>query len=201
MKNIIQKIEQGEFELYLHDKQKDDCITGEELYKHLQDNNLLDGCATEDDLKEIQAQGIVFFKKYFDGKYIYAWKNLVRNRSGNLSVPFLYEDGGLVVLLWHWAGNIWSSGNPALRHASTMKNEHQCRCGKLGAQCMVHNPPFPIDKEISTALYKLYKVKHVNQSNGEEIYTYCVAKSMAEIDKEFADVMHIERIYNLEFIK
>ncbi len=48
------------------------------------------------------------------------WKTFciyVRNRHGNLNVPYLYENGDKVVLNWNWLDNDWNSNNPALRHA------------------------------------------------------------------------------------
>lgn len=43
---------------------------------------------------------------------------IVRNGDGNLNVPYLYENGGKVVLNWNWLDNDWNSTNPALRFAN-----------------------------------------------------------------------------------
>ena len=40
------------------------------------------------------------------------------HNSGNLNVPYLYENGGKVVLNWNWLDNDWNGNNPALRHAT-----------------------------------------------------------------------------------
>jgi len=43
---------------------------------------------------------------------------IVRNRNGNLNVPYLYENGDKVVLNWNWTDNDWNDNNPALRLAT-----------------------------------------------------------------------------------
>ena len=43
---------------------------------------------------------------------------LVRNRDGNLNVPYLYENGDKVVMNWNWLDNDWNNDNPALRFAT-----------------------------------------------------------------------------------
>jgi|GEM_PF-3237465 len=42
----------------------------------------------------------------------------VRNRNGNLNVPYLYLNGDQVVLNWNWLDNDWNDSNPALRFAT-----------------------------------------------------------------------------------
>jgi hypothetical protein len=44
--------------------------------------------------------------------------HIVRNRNGNLNVPYLYENDGKVVLNWNYLDNNWNDNNPALRFAS-----------------------------------------------------------------------------------
>ena len=46
--------------------------------------------------------------------------HFVQNRdiSGNLNVPYLYENGDKVVLNWNWLDNDWNSNNPAVRFAT-----------------------------------------------------------------------------------
>ena len=41
----------------------------------------------------------------------------VRNRDGNLNVPYLYENGDQVKLKWNWLDNDFNDNNPALRFA------------------------------------------------------------------------------------
>jgi len=42
----------------------------------------------------------------------------VRNQNGNLNVPYLYENGDMVILNWNWVDNDFNGNNPALRHAT-----------------------------------------------------------------------------------
>ena len=42
----------------------------------------------------------------------------MRDQRGDLSVPYLYELGGRVVLLWRWLDYDWGGNDPALRLAS-----------------------------------------------------------------------------------
>ncbi len=106
-------------EQWLHDGQKNGkWIEGNKIYAHLKDTGDLKNHATLRDLEEIQKKGIVFFRKYFAGKAVFAWGSVVRSRSGRLSVPCLYGGGGRVVLCWYWLGYGWHSFSPVLRHAS-----------------------------------------------------------------------------------
>ena len=118
--SIINKIEKGEFELWLHPAQKNGSIDGNTLYKYLKENNLLDDCATSKDLEDIQKKGIKFFRNHFGDNFVYAWKS-VRRRNGYLYVPCLYELGDEVVLGWRWLALGWHSHDPALRLASSSK--------------------------------------------------------------------------------
>ena len=110
-------------EQWLHDGQKDGkWIEGNKIYSHLKETNTLKTCLGLRDLEEIQKKGIAFFRKHFKGKAVFGWAGIVRSRDGDLSVPYLYEGGGKVVLSWYWAGSRWGSSSPALRHASSTKS-------------------------------------------------------------------------------
>jgi len=110
----ITKLEQ-----WLHDGQKGGkWIEGNKIYAHLKKTDTLKTCLGLRDLEEIQKKGIAYFRKHFAGKAVFAWASVVRGRHGNLSVPYLYESGGLVVLGWRWLVIDWFSSYPALRHAS-----------------------------------------------------------------------------------
>lgn len=111
-----------DIELFYHPKQKDGYIEGNELYAYLKENKLLEGCLALEDLEEIQNLGVEEFRKYFNGKFVYAW-NSVRHLDSRLHVPFLYADGDRVVLYWAWLGSAWDSYDPALRVASTSSSE------------------------------------------------------------------------------
>ena len=47
-----------------------------------------------------------------------AFCTFVRNRNDNLNVPYLYDDGGQVVVNWNWLDNDWNGNNPAARFAT-----------------------------------------------------------------------------------
>jgi hypothetical protein len=79
---------------------------------------MLKNCLGLRDLEEIQKRGANVFKLHFADKAVFAWKSVVRARSGNLDVPWLFEGGHEVILLWSWLGCRWNSSDPALRFAS-----------------------------------------------------------------------------------
>lgn len=109
-------------ELWLHDGQKDGkWIEGNKIYTHLKDTgNLKNHCGPRD-LEEIQKKGIAFFRKHFKGKVVFAWQGIVRDRNGDLYVPYLYGYGGKVVLVWSWLAYVWDGNGPGLRFASSAK--------------------------------------------------------------------------------
>lgn len=99
----------------LHDDQKNGFVSGNKIFEHLKENDMLEGCLGLRDLEEIQKKGINFFRRSSQGKFISGWKSIVRDSGGNLRVPYLVEHGGRVVLFWGWADGDWSSRDPALR--------------------------------------------------------------------------------------
>jgi len=111
---------------WLHDGQKDGkWISGNKIYAHLlgtpeKPGDLASHLGTRD-LEEIQKKGIAFFRKFFKGKYVFAWKGVVRNHDGHLNVPCLCEDDGKVVQYWLFLGHGWHGRNPGPRHASSPK--------------------------------------------------------------------------------
>ncbi len=119
--NIINKIEKGEFSLWLHPDQIRGYVEGDKILSHLKENNLLEDCATLEDLEEIQKQGVEFYRKHFGNKFVYAWKS-VRNRNGDLRVPCLCGLDDRVVLDWDWVDVGWDDDSPALRLASSTEN-------------------------------------------------------------------------------
>lgn len=93
-------------------------IEGNKIYAYLKETGDFKNHYTLRDLEEIQERGIAFFRKYFAGKAVFAWGSVVRDRHGGLSVPYLYEIDGGVVLDWRYLDCDGDSGNPGLRHAS-----------------------------------------------------------------------------------
>ncbi len=106
-------------ELYLHDKQKDSGrIVGNYLYEHLKETDLLKTCLGLHDAVEIQKKGIAAFRKLFGNKAVFCWKSVVRDRDDDLGVPYVYGDGGEVVVRWNWLVDDWRDRNPAACFAS-----------------------------------------------------------------------------------
>lgn len=104
---------------WLHDGQKDGkWIEGNKIHTHLKETDTLKTCLGLRDLEEIQKKGIVFFRKHFQSKAVFAWKSVVLSRVGDLLVPCLCEGGVEVVMFWSWLGNDWNDDDPALRFAS-----------------------------------------------------------------------------------
>ncbi len=103
--------------LWLHEKQKIEDVTGNIIYEELEKTNALGDCLNLQDLLAIQEKGIKVFRALFKGKAVFAWKSVVLIQNGYLSVPYLIEREGEVVLGWFWLDNYWSSNDPALRFA------------------------------------------------------------------------------------
>ena len=100
---------------WLHDDQKNGSVEGNTIYKQLKKDNALASCLNLQDGLAIQQKGIAVFRKLFAGKAVFLWGSVVRNRNGDLIVPYLLEDGVKVVLDWNWLGNYFNSLDPALR--------------------------------------------------------------------------------------
>lgn len=106
-------------QLWLHEGQQGgNWAKGQRIYDHLKSNNMLEGCLGLADGLAIQQKGIEVFRKFFAGKAVFLWKSVVRDRGGDLHVPFLLGHGGGVVVDWNWLGVDWSGFSPAARFAS-----------------------------------------------------------------------------------
>jgi hypothetical protein len=109
----------AKLELWLHEGQKNGGrVKGQIIFDYLKKERMLGSCLGLRDLEEIQKKGVVFFRKYFQGKAIFAWKSVLLRRGGVLYVPYLCEIGDSVVLHWFWLEDAWTGGYPALRLAS-----------------------------------------------------------------------------------
>lgn len=109
----------GQVQSWLHPTQKSRrAIDGRELYRHIQDSGILLTCLSLRDLEEIQRLGIEVFRRYFRGKDVFAWKDVVRDDGGRLRVPSLGERGGHLFLLWFSLVSRLKIDDPALRFAS-----------------------------------------------------------------------------------
>jgi hypothetical protein len=87
-------------EEWLHDNQKRGSVEGNTIYKDLQKGDNLATCLNLQDGLAIQAKGIAVFRKLFAGKAVFLWGSVVRNRNGDLLVPYLCDYGDRVGLLW-----------------------------------------------------------------------------------------------------
>lgn len=101
--------------LWLHYDQKNGVVVGNTIYNHLKKDNALASCLNLQDGLAIQQKGIAVFRRLFGGKAVFLWGSVAQDRRGNLDVPYLYEDGGKVVVNWNWLDYVWSSDYPALR--------------------------------------------------------------------------------------
>jgi len=106
-----------EISLWLHHNQREYVVTGQLIYDYLRKNNMLEFCGNLQDAQAIQKLGVASFQKAFDDKIVYFWKSVVQHRDGNLCIPFLYVDGGRVVLGWDWVSDLWFDSMPAVRFA------------------------------------------------------------------------------------
>ena len=126
---ILDAIERKDFDLWLHPDQINGEVYGEDILGYLVNKDLCCYCASLDDLNEIQAQGIDFWRKHFDRKerrHLLAWRGLRPYMSGDdcLTGPkpmcFVYylqlnERGDEVVLGSFNAYTRFTSNFPALR--------------------------------------------------------------------------------------
>lgn len=87
---------------YLHSKQKNGYVVGNEIYEELLAKEMLEDCLNLSDIRAIQVRGIGFFRKHFAGKHLSAWASVVLFFRGTLHVPYLYENGDEVKLDWAW---------------------------------------------------------------------------------------------------
>ncbi|MEK7539310.1 MAG: hypothetical protein AAB595_01560 [Patescibacteria group bacterium] len=100
---------------WLHDDQKRGSVVGNTIYKHLQKGDNLATCLNLQDGLAIQQKGIAVFRKLFAGKAVFLWGSVVQDRNGHLLVPYLYDNGDKVGLVWFWLDGHWYSSLPALR--------------------------------------------------------------------------------------
>jgi hypothetical protein len=119
--------ELNNMKLYLHPKQiagAGERITGNEIYQHLKDTDMLKDCATVEDLKGYSS-GKKVIPNEWRGKIIYAWKS-VRNADGYLDVPYLhcYADKPYerFAVRWSYLDLSWYEHEPALLFASSTNN-------------------------------------------------------------------------------
>lgn len=85
---------------WYHDGQKDaGRVRLEEIYLHLQNKKMLEGCLGFADGLEIQKKGIKVFRKFFGGSPALLWKSAALS-DGKLCIPLLHEVCDEVVVYW-----------------------------------------------------------------------------------------------------
>lgn len=97
-------------------------VSGNEIYKCLKEEKLLESCCNLADLKAIQARGAGFFNKHFAGKVIFGWGSVALDCHDDRLVPCLcWCVDGVVELRWYFISNDnydWYSNSPALLRPS-----------------------------------------------------------------------------------
>lgn len=108
--DIVTAIVEGRTELWLAPGQDTGWVRGRAILAYLTETSLLASCADLDELKAVQAKGIDFFRKHFQGKAIFGWRGVQDD-----DVPYLIESGGRVVRRWRWFDGSFHVDIPALR--------------------------------------------------------------------------------------
>lgn len=88
--------------LQVHRIQIEGFFNGQVIYDQLKSENLLGSCLNIRDLEEIQKKGIAHFRRHFQGKEVFGWKSVLKNDSDSLTVPYLLEKRGQVIMEWRW---------------------------------------------------------------------------------------------------
>ncbi len=91
----------GSVRPWLHPTQeRDGSVSAHDLHRDIVQWSILPTCLSLWDLMAIQRLGIDVFRRYFAGKYVFAWKAAILARNGDFQVPYLFESNGTVFLLW-----------------------------------------------------------------------------------------------------
>jgi hypothetical protein len=96
--NVIAAIVGGGIDRYTHDGQKDGGgIHGRLILARLNEDGLLEACLTPAELRAILAESPDFYREYFDGLRLCAWKDF----DGH-SVQYLFQNGDRVEVGRWW---------------------------------------------------------------------------------------------------
>ncbi|MBI3888904.1 hypothetical protein HY311_03915 [Candidatus Nomurabacteria bacterium] len=107
-----------DLEEWQHPAQTIGAVKGHMIYDFLEKSKMLDRCINLTSLKLIQAKGPSFYRHYWAGKKIFAWKS-VRPRSPKSKLrraPFLCECGDKILLDYRFLDDNWPSDSPALMY-------------------------------------------------------------------------------------
>jgi hypothetical protein len=106
------------YELYLHQKQKEDYILGTELYKHLKKEKILDRCLSLDsELVKEWIENPDTYPEELTYVFPYLWGS-VRDLGSRREVAYLLWHDGCVVVLWRWLGSGWDGNDQTLLASS-----------------------------------------------------------------------------------
>lgn len=92
----------AKLERWVHPDQAYRTVNGTVCYDYLMGHDLLKDCLSLRDLEEIKEKGIVFFRKYFEGKAVIGWKSVMRASTGTFFAPSLFENDDQVLICWNW---------------------------------------------------------------------------------------------------
>lgn len=81
----------------------------------------------------------------------------VRNRNGNLNVPYLIENGDQVKLNWNWLDNNWNDNNPALRFATLFVSKPRVFSVGLGFVSLFVHTSRPAFSQLSPLSPKVHR--------------------------------------------
>ena len=96
--DIIAAVKEGRTELWLHPEQKTvGYVNGRTILRSLTENGLLKACIDLEQAKAIRAEGISFWWKHFNEKFLPAWRSVEDD-----SVWYLSEYAVGVVLRRYW---------------------------------------------------------------------------------------------------
>lgn len=101
--------------LWLHPNQKlGEVVSGLEVYKYLREQDMLKSCFGRIDLSAIFSRDLGFFRQYFAGKVLCAWKSVGEDWWGDVWVPALFEDhNGKLVMDQISSGDDWEYNHVA----------------------------------------------------------------------------------------
>lgn len=106
---------------WFHEEQKkisDEGVEGNKIYRYLVKNNLLNSHLGVADLRAIKDKGVAFFRKYFSGMQVFAWKSVILDYDGDYFVPCLEERDKKMIIQWFELDLGWHTRRPALYFAS-----------------------------------------------------------------------------------
>lgn len=88
--------------LWFHQNQGRLHISGHGIYDHLKSEHMLKDCLSLRDGEEILKKGFVTFRSFASCRAALLWKSVIKNKVGNLLVPYLHEEkAGELAIDWY----------------------------------------------------------------------------------------------------